>query len=62
MGRKKEDRVRLDARVARTTPERIRKLAEQLGYEHASKGSPGKFLDAIANGELLLYKKVDNSQ
>ncbi len=60
MGRKPlDDRTQLSARVHEETPDALRKLAEDLGFLHGGKGSPGALLDAIARKEVLIYKKVD---
>ena len=61
MGRKQENRKTFLARVDADTPEKIQKIAESLGYTYGGKGSQGKLLDAIANEELILYKKVSTS-
>ena len=54
MGRKKLERDSLHARVAPGTAEKLKKLAEMLGYVYANEGSIGQLLDAIANGEIIL--------
>lgn len=53
-GRKKLDRTSLHARVAPVTPEKLKEIAEKLGYIHGNEGSTGKLLDAIASGEIIL--------
>ena len=46
----------MKARVDSQTPEKIKALAFALGYSYDNEGSPGKFLDAIASGELVVLK------
>lgn len=60
MARKPENRTQFSARVDADTPDKIKDLAHNLGYLYNGEGSPGKLLDAIASGELLMFKKVDN--
>lgn len=48
MGRQKLDRTVLQARVESDTPEKLKAMALQLGYQWGSQGNTGKFLDAIA--------------
>lgn len=54
MPRHKLDKTRILARVERNTPNRIKNIAEALGYIYDTEGSTGQLLDAIANGEILL--------
>lgn len=51
---KKLDRTRMLARVASDTPEKMKNIAQALGYVYDEEGSAGKLLDAIACGEVLL--------
>ena len=51
---KKLDRTRMLARVDSSTPERLKAMAEALGYLYDDEGSTGKLLDAIATGEVLI--------
>jgi hypothetical protein len=53
-GRKKLDRTNLHARVAPETGEKLKEIAQALGYIHGGEGSTGQLLDAIALGELIL--------
>ncbi|MBF2014842.1 MAG: hypothetical protein IGS23_06480 [Rivularia sp. T60_A2020_040] len=53
-GRKKLDRTNLHARVAQGTGEKLKEIAQLLGYTHSNQGSTGQLLDAIASGELIL--------
>ena len=62
-GRKKLDRTNLHARVAPGTGDKLKEIAQLLGYIYDNEGSTGQLLDAIANGELILIatKKASNS-
>lgn len=53
----------MHARVAPSTPDKLKEIAHKLGYIYAAEGSTGQLLDAIANGELILIvtKKQDKS-
>ncbi|NJL64754.1 MAG: hypothetical protein HC903_26765 [Methylacidiphilales bacterium] len=51
-GRKKLDRTNLHARVAHETGDKLKQIAQTLGYIHGDEGSTGQLLDAIADGEL----------
>ncbi|MEM7714699.1 MAG: hypothetical protein AAF349_14180 [Cyanobacteria bacterium P01_A01_bin.68] len=53
-GRKKLNRVNLHARVEQGTGDKVKEIAQKLGYIYNSEGSIGQFLDAIASGELIL--------
>jgi len=53
-GRKKLDRTNLHARVALGTGDKLKEIAQLLGYIYDNEGSTGQLLDAIANGELIL--------
>jgi hypothetical protein len=59
--RKKENRTAVLARIASGSPEKLKGIAFQLGYQHNNKGSIGKMLDAIASGKIILIK-VDNPE
>lgn len=56
-GRKKLDRTSLHARVAPDTPDKLREIAESLGYTYSDDGSIGKLFDAIASGKILLLRQ-----
>ena len=56
MGRPKENRTYLHARVDPATPGTAKGIAKALGLTYARKGSIGKLLDAIACGEVILIK------
>lgn len=58
MGRKKLERDSLHARVAPGTAEKLKEIAQKLGYVYANEGSTGQLLDAIANSEII---RVSNS-
>ena len=47
MGRPKLDRIVLQARVAKDTPDKLKAMALELGYQYGADGNTGKFLDAI---------------
>ena len=53
-GRKKLYRVNLHARVEQGTGDKLKEIAQTLGYMYNEKGSAGQLLDAIASGELIL--------
>jgi len=59
MGRKPENRTQFSARVDVQTPDKIKEMAAKLGYTYAGEGSPGAFLDAIASGDVILYKRYE---
>ncbi|MGL5941740.1 MAG: hypothetical protein ACRC2S_15430 [Waterburya sp.] len=48
MGRPKLERVILQARVNQDTPEKLKQMALDLGFQWGANGNTGKFLDAIA--------------
>jgi hypothetical protein len=54
VGRKKLDRTNLHARVAPGAGDKLKEIAQTLGYIHGGSGSTGQLLDAIASGELIL--------
>lgn len=56
-GRKKQERTSLHARVSPETPNKIKEIAEKLGYLYDGEGSPGQLLDAIAFGKIILISK-----
>ena len=58
MGRPKLERVKLEARVAKDTPRLLKELALKHGFKWGAEGNPGKFLDAIASGELKKIKEI----
>ena len=53
-GRKKLDRTSMHTRVAPSTPDKLKEIAQKLGYLYDSEGSTGQLLDAIANGDVIL--------
>jgi hypothetical protein len=53
-GRKKLDRTNLHTRVAQGTGDKLKEIAQNLGYVYDDEGSTGQLLDAIANGEIIL--------
>lgn len=54
MPRKKLNRTTVLARVSPATPDKIKEIAEKLGYTYGGEGSTGQLLDAIASGKLIL--------
>lgn len=42
------------SRVDSHTPEKLKNIAQALGYLYDKEGSTGQLLDAIASGEILL--------
>ena len=48
MGRPKLERTVLQARTDKSTPDTLKQMALQLGFQYGSDGNTGKFLDAIA--------------
>ena len=61
VGRKKLDRVSLHARVERGTVDKLKEVAQILGYIYNEEGSTGQLLDAIASGELILIATKNRS-
>jgi hypothetical protein len=58
MPRRKENRTTLKSRVDTDTPLALATIAQNLGYTYAGKPSTSKLLDAIAKGDVLIFKKV----
>ena len=54
MGRNKQERTNLHARVALSTSDELKQIAFEFGYIHGGEGSIGQLLDAIANREITL--------
>lgn len=48
MGRPKLERVVLQARVNTDTPDKLKQMALELGFQWGANGNTGKLLDAIA--------------
>lgn len=57
MGRPKLDRTVLQVRVNPDTPEKLKQMALDLGYQWGAEGNTGKFLDDLAS---LSVEKVKN--
>lgn len=53
-GRTKLNRTNIHARVDPGTADKLKEIAQKLGYVYDSEGSTGQLLDAIASGELIL--------
>jgi hypothetical protein len=53
-GRTKLNRTNIHARVDPGTADKLKEIAQKLGYIYDGKGSTGQMLDAIASGELIL--------
>ncbi len=62
MGRPKLNRTVLRARVASDTPEKLKKLALELGFQYGADGNTGKLLDAIAQLEVSQLQQLQNNQ
>ena len=61
-GRKKLDRASIHARVDPRTADKLKEIAQKLGYIYDGEGSTGQLLDAIANGELILISTKTSSK
>jgi hypothetical protein len=48
MGRPKLDRAVLQVRVNPNTPDKLKKMALELGFQWGDDGNTGAFLDALA--------------
>lgn len=63
MPRPNEGRKRIVARLQPQDQELLAEIAIKLGYSRTYEGETlptwGEFLEAIAHGDLILYKKVD---
>lgn len=53
-GRKKLGKKQFMARVNPKTPDKLKDLALQFGYQYGDGGATGEFLDALASGELTI--------
>ena len=60
MGRPKLDRTVLQARVASDTPDKLKAMALELGYQYGADGNTGKFLDAIASVPVEKLRELLN--
>ena len=58
MGRPKLDRTVLQARVASDTPDKLKAMALELGYQYGADGNTGKFLDEIAQVPVEEIEKL----
>lgn len=56
MPRPKENRVKTLSRVDASTPDKVKEVAQALGYTYNKEGSISALLDAIASGEVILIK------
>ena len=54
MGRNKQERTNLHARVALDTADKLKQIAFRYGYVHGAEGSIGELLDAIAEEEIFV--------
>ncbi len=61
MGRPKLDRVVLQARVNPDTPDKLKKIALELGFQWGNNGNTGAFLDAISNMPIKKIQKLINT-
>ncbi|NJL62563.1 MAG: hypothetical protein HC903_12990 [Methylacidiphilales bacterium] len=53
-GRKKLNRTSLHARVSPDTPDKLKEIAEKMGFTYSDDGSIGQLFDAIASGKIIL--------
>lgn len=53
-GRTKLNRTNIHARVDPGTTDKLKEIAQKLGYIYDDEGSTGQLLDAIAKGDLIL--------
>lgn len=60
-GRKKLDRTNIHARVDPKTADKVKEIAQKLGYIYDGEGSTGQLLDAIAQGDLILISAKTRS-
>jgi len=60
-GRKKLDRTNIHARVDHETADKVKEIAQKLGYIYDGEGSTGQLLDAIASGDLILISTKSTS-
>ncbi len=59
MGRPKLDRTRMPSvRVAPDTPDKLKAMALELGYQYGAGGNTGKLLDAIASLPVEEIRKL----
>jgi len=58
MGRPKQNKVRLEFRLDPEDREKLAKMLVELGYIYGGAHGWTAFMDAIARGEIILYKKV----
>jgi len=61
-GRKKLDRTNIHARVDPRTADKLKEIAQKLGYIYNDEGSTGQMLDAIASGEIILISTKTTSK
>lgn len=57
VGRKKLDRTNIHARVGLDTADKLKEIAQKLGYIYNNEGSTGQLLDAIATEKIILIHK-----
>ncbi|WP_193200916.1 hypothetical protein [Nostoc sp. MG11] len=57
VGRKKLDRTNIHARVGVETADKLKEIAQKLGYIYNDEGSTGQLLDAIATEKIILIHK-----
>lgn len=61
MGRPKLNKKDLKARVNQDTPEKLKKIALELGYQWGADGNTGAFLDALSDARIADLKKLLNN-
>lgn len=63
-GRTKLNRTNIHARVDPATADKLKEIAQKLGYIYDGEGSTGQLLDAIATEKIILIhkdRKLENS-
>lgn len=63
MPRPKEHREEIKARLKSETRKKLKKMVVDMGYSYWREGLPEpawtEFLEAIASGDIILYKKLE---
>jgi hypothetical protein len=60
VGRPKLERVVLQARVAPDTPQKLKQIALELGFQWGAEGNTGKLLDALTQMPIDQIKSLIN--
>ena len=61
MGRPRLDRTVLQVRVAAHTPQKLKKMALEFGYQYGDDGNTGAFLDAVSNIPVEKFRELINN-